>query len=107
MTDALDGSDPSPSAEEKRGAIERGLRYVSITVKNRDTARHLRDRKLCQFIKRFEGDGAFFTSCLEKGRKLHSVRKSIQLEQFIREAGFSDGQLGTLPGVAVTSMAAR
>lgn len=75
LTDGLDGSDLSPSAEarETGSNIER-TEICVYHCQNRYTAWHLRDGKLCQFIKRLKKPG-HFTKLLRKERKLHSVRK--------------------------------
>lgn len=93
LTDALDGSDPSPSAEARETGSN--IKRAEIRVyhcQNGYTAWHLHDGELCQFIKHLKKPGHFFKSCLERGENcILWEKESIQLEQFVREAGFSDG----------------
>lgn len=87
LTDALDGSDPSPSAQARRtGSNKEKTEICVYHCQNAYTAWHLHDSKLCRFIKHLKKLG-YFSKLLRKERKLHWEREkeSTQLEQFISD----------------------
>lgn len=68
LTDALDGSDPSPSAEAREMGSNIGRTEICVYhCQNAYTAWHLHDGKLCQFIKHLKKPGRFSKLCLEMG----------------------------------------